>query len=291
MERGDFEIIPPPEHLRPFVRRYLYANRLLQAGVTFHAKPTGYTYLSNFFGRYGGDRGMMDGRPFERTSRFFFFGQITNHDVSFYHAQSLQLIACELTATAHERLLGIAGERVLGLAAPLDDSAPDIAPVADACFVLGAEAGRDDHVSEANAFFSHLAERALPADPVVERAVTLLEESNGVVRIGEVCAKLDVSPRELNRRFTRIVGVTPKLFGQVLQINWVVGLLYANDTSRLAQIAHEAGFYDQAHFNRAMQRFFREGPLAFLQSNHPAYRSFLAASRRFGSDSATERSE
>jgi AraC-like DNA-binding protein len=291
MERGDFEIIPPPEHLRPFVRRYLYANRLLQTGVTFHAKPTGYTYISNFFGQYGGDRGVVNGRAFERTSRFFFFGQITDHEVSFLHAQSLQIIACELTATAHERLLGIAGERVLGLAVSLDEAAPHVTAVARECFVLGAEAGPDGHVAEMNAFLSRLAANALPPDPLVDRAAALLEESNGGLRIGEICAELGVSPRELNRRFTRIVGVTPKLYGQVMQINWVVGLLYANDAAGLAQIAQEAGFYDQAHFNRAMQRFFREGPRAFLQSDHPAYRSFLAASRRFGPASAAEDQE
>lgn len=282
MERGDFEIVSPPERLRPFVRRYLYANRLLQSGVTFHAKPTGYAYFSNFFGQYGGDRGIMDGRAFERVSPWFFFGQITDHDVSFHHAQSLQLIAGELTATAHHRLFGISGRRVLGLAVPLHEAAPDQAPLARECFVLGAEAARDDHVAEANAFASRLAEHALPEDPVVERAVALFETSNGAVRIAEVCDELGVGPRELNRRFTRIVGVSPKFFGRVMQINWVVGLLYANDTAKLAQIAQEAGFYDQAHFNHAMQRFFREGPREFLQSDHPAFRSFLAASRRFG---------
>jgi AraC-like DNA-binding protein len=70
----------------------------------------------------------------------------------------------------------------------------------------------------------------------------------------------------------------------------VIGLLYANGQG-LAQIAQEAGFYDQAHLNRAMRRFFREGPRAFLRSDHPAYRSFLAASRRFGPDSAAEGGE
>ena len=76
--------------------------------------------------------------------------------------------------------------------------------------------------------------------------------------------------------------MNPKLFAQIMQINWVVGLLYSDDKAGLAQLALDAGFYDQAHFNRAMQRFFREGPREFLQSEHPAFRSFLAGSRRFG---------
>jgi AraC-like DNA-binding protein len=76
--------------------------------------------------------------------------------------------------------------------------------------------------------------------------------------------------------------MSPKRFAQIMQINWVVSLLYANDKAKLAQIAQDAGFYDQAHFNRAMQRFFRQGPRRFLESDHPGYRAFLAASRRFG---------
>lgn len=282
MERGDFEILLPPEPLRPFVRRYLYANRLLQSGMTINAKPTGYTYLCNFFAPHGGDRWTIHGRSYERTSRWFFFGKITDHDVIFYHRQSLQLIVCELSATGHHRLFGISGQRVLGLADSLEDAAPDQASLARECFVLDEEASRDDHVAEANTFFSRLAEQALPADAVVERAVSAFEDCNGAMRIAEICEELGVGPRELNRRFTSIVGVSPKFFGQTMQINWVLHLLYTNDTGKLAQIAQEAGFYDQAHFNHAMQRFFREGPREFLRSGHPALESFLAGSRRFG---------
>jgi hypothetical protein len=54
----------------------------------------GYTYLSNFFGRSDGDYHCINGGRFERTSRWFFFGQITDHEVSFHHAQSVQLIIC-----------------------------------------------------------------------------------------------------------------------------------------------------------------------------------------------------
>jgi methylphosphotriester-DNA--protein-cysteine methyltransferase len=83
----------------------------------------------------------------------------------------------------------------------------------------------------------------------------------------------------------RAIGLTPKNFARIMQINWVVGLLYSGDAETLTQIAQDAGFYDQAHFNHAMQRFFREGPREFLRSDHAGFRSFLAASRRFGPSS------
>jgi AraC-like DNA-binding protein len=288
MERGDFQIVAPPERLRPFARRYLYANRLLQSGVTFRAKPTGYAYVSNFFGRIDGDWGSIDGRRFERTSRRFFFGQIADHDARFHHARGLQLIVCELSATGHHRLLGLPGSRVFGLAAAVREAAPDAAAVARECFVLGADASRDEHVAEMNAFLARLAETARPADAIVERAVAKFEAGNGAVRIAEVCERLGIGRRELVRRFKSVVGLGPKAFCRVMQINWVVGLLYADDRAGLAQLAQEAGFCDQAHLNRAMHRFFGEGPRAFLRSEHLAFRSFLAGSRRFGPASPVE---
>lgn len=280
MERGEFEIVLPPAHLRPFVRRYLYANRRLQSGVVFHAKPTGYAYLTNFFGQIAGNYGWINRRRFDATSRWFLLGQISGHELRFHHEQSLELIVCELTATGHQRLFGISGRRVLGLAAPLPEVAPNYIPLARECFILGNDAGRDDHLMEANTFFSRAAENADPADPIVEQAVDLLEATHGTIRVARICEQLDVRRRDLHRRFTRVVGLSPKYFGQIMQMKRMVDLLYANDNAGLAQLAQEAGFYDQAHFNRAMQRFFREGPRSFLRSDHPAYRSFIAQSRR-----------
>jgi AraC-like DNA-binding protein len=279
MERGEFEIALPPAHLRPFVRRYLYANRRLQSGVVFHAKPTGYTYLTNFFGQIAGNYGWINRRRFDATSRWFFLGQIAGHELHFHHEQSLELIVCELTATGHQRLFGIPGRRVVGLVAPLTEVAPNHIPLARKCFILGKDAGRNDHVMEGNAFFSLLAEYACPADPIVEQAVNLLEGSHGTARVAEICEQLDVGRRELHRRFTRVVGLNPKFFGQIMQMKRMVDLLYDNGNGGLAQLAQEAGFYDQAHFNRAMQRFFREAPRSFLRARHPAYRSFIAQLR------------
>ncbi len=283
MERVELETVLPPRHLRPFVRRYLYANKPLGSEVTFQAKPTGYSYLSSFFGRSGNERGSINGRPFKRVSRAFLFGQITDHDVRFHHSHALRLIVCELTATSPYRLLGISGQHIVGLAAALDEVAPEKAAVARNCFILGEEASRDEHVAEANTYFTRLAEHALPEDPVVERAVQLLETSNGTMRIAEICKRLGIERRRLNRGFTRIIGLRPKFFGRIMQINQAVDLLYSSADSELARIAQEAGFYDQAHFTHAMQRFFNEGPRDFLRSEHHAFLSFLAGSRRLES--------
>lgn len=282
MDPSEFVMALPPEHLRPFLRRYLYAAHRIDGPIDIRPKPTGYIYFANVMEQDAGDHVVVDGRHGSLHSRWHFAGQIVDHDIVVHLERGDRVIFCEFTATGLHRLFGLPGDSFVGAAPALSDMRPDLEPLARACFVAGPSAPREEHVAEANAFFTRLAGTALPADAEVERAVAMLEAANGAVRVAAICREVGLSPRQLNRRFTRIVGVGPKFFGQVLQINWVVGLLYSDDTASLTAIAHDAGFYDQAHFNRAMRQFFQAGPREFLQSKHLLFKHFLGASRRFG---------
>jgi AraC-like DNA-binding protein len=289
MEVSDVEMVPAPDRLRPFVRRYMYANRPIEAPLIIRPKPTGYIYFSNRFGNIDTDFVVVDGHKHPLDSRWHFAGQIVDHDIAVHRSQRHEVLYCELSATALHRLFDVPGERISGKPPRLHDIQPKLEPLAQAHFVLGPAGTCDEHIEEANAFFLALAERATPGDSLVEEAVAMFEAENGAVRVTDICDRLGTDQRTLNRRFRYVVGVNPKFFGQILQINWVVGLLYFNDTATLTEVAHEAGFHDQSHFHRAMRRFFNEGPREFLASDHVLFKTFLGASRRFGpSSSATE---
>lgn len=244
-------------------------------------KPTGYMYFSNFLQISQGDYISINGKKNGPDGRWYLPGQIIDHDIEVRVDRSDLVIFCEFAATGRYRLLGLPGDAYIGQSPTLASACPEYEPIARACFVAGPNAPRSVHLEEVNDFFSRLAERARPGDPQIERAVEMFEAANGAVRVAAVCAEVGLSPRQLNRRFRHIVGVGPKFFGQILQINWVVSLLYSGDTATLTEIAHEAGFYDQAHFNHAMQQFFSEGPREFLQSEHIFFKAFLGESRKF----------
>ena len=289
MEATDFEIVPAPEATRPFVRRFMYANRRLDAPFVMRPKPTGYIYFSNAFNSSQSGpnwQAMIDGEQHPSQSRWNIAGQIVDHDIAVHVTDQLQVIFCELSATATHRLFGLPGITMTGKVLPLFTAGADFETLARRCFVSGPENTRDGHMAEATAFFEALIARAAPGDPAVEKAVEMLEAVNGAIKVTDICKEVGVGQRHLSRRFTSIVGVNPKFFGQILQINWVVGLLYFNDTATLTEIAHDAGFYDQPHFNHAMQRFFSEGPSEFLKSDHVAFKTFLGASRRFGPEAS-----
>jgi AraC-like DNA-binding protein len=282
VDATDLDVVMPPEALTPFVRRYIYADVELAHPLAIQPKPTGYMYFVNCFGDSGGDFVSVDGDRRPRWSRWYFVGQIVDHAIRIDYATRLAWIACEFSPTAFYRLFGIPAVRITGMVPPLQAVRPDLASFAEENFRQRLGAPREQHVDELSLFLSKLAERSGAPDPVVERAVAMFEAANGAVRIDDICRAVGVGPRHLNRRFVQLVGIGPKYFGQILQINWVVGLLYFDNQGTLAAIAQEAGFYDQAHFNRAMHRFFREGPREFLKSEHVAFKTFIGASRRFG---------
>lgn len=116
----------------------------------------------------------------------------------------------------------------------------------------------------------------------VAGAVRALEGSDGRAPLDALCRTLGVSSRHLRRQFRRIVGVTPKYFAQVKQINHAVERMLPGDVQQVAAMALECGFYDQSHFIKAMHSFFGEGSHRFLRSRQPLLSTLLGRSRRAG---------
>jgi AraC-like DNA-binding protein len=101
-------------------------------------------------------------------------------------------------------------------------------------------------------------------DPLVTEAVRLLRLSPGDARIGEVAPRLGVSQEVLEKRFRQQVGGTPKLFASILRFRRAVA---AHRPERdLGRLALEAGYYDQAHFNRQFRAITGSSPRALLAS-------------------------
>jgi AraC-like DNA-binding protein len=84
--------------------------------------------------------------------------------------------------------------------------------------------------------------------PAVDRALRLIEGSRGRLRIDDLADEVGVSNRHLTRQFQSAVGLTPKAFGRVARFLHAVELLAAKKHAALADVAHDCGYYDQAHF-------------------------------------------
>jgi len=115
----------------------------------------------------------------------------------------------------------------------------------------------DDH-------FLRRLDDALSPVPSVTRALAHLRATEGRAPIKQLTQELGCSPRHLTARFREQVGVSPKLFARLLRFQHALAL-----TGSWAQIAREAGYYDQAHLIRDFQQFAGASPTEFARLRLP----------------------
>jgi AraC-like DNA-binding protein len=113
---------------------------------------------------------------------------------------------------------------------------------------------------------SFLAARLRPQQPdaIVSAAVDAIIETQGTVPIRVLARRLATSRDPLEKRFRRAVGTSPKQFASLLRLRRAIDG-YRPGAS-LTQLALEAGYFDQAHFIRAMRAVTGQAPGQFLRA-------------------------
>jgi AraC-like DNA-binding protein len=129
------------------------------------------------------------------------------------------------------------------------------------------------------ALLRHMRNVARP-DSTVTAGIRWLAQCPGA-RIEELSSFAGISARQMQRRFSAAVGYGPKMFQSVLRFQ---RLLYfatnAGSDQSLADLAARAGYADQSHMTREVQRFSGKSPGEVLLSAGCALRlaDFIAPS-------------
>jgi AraC-like DNA-binding protein len=105
-----------------------------------------------------------------------------------------------------------------------------------------------------------------PVDDAMCAAIRWLANHPGG-RIAQLSRWIGCSSRQLQRRFTSAVGYGPKTFQSVLRFQRLLNLAArAVAPGSLAQFSMDAGYADQAHMTREVQRFSGSPPSVLLRS-------------------------
>lgn len=92
----------------------------------------------------------------------------------------------------------------------------------------------------------------LPLDAegqLVNELVDLVESDPELLRVDDLCSRLDLGERALQRLTARRLGLTPKWLIRRRRLHEATDRL-RNGGTDLTTIAHELGYADQAHFSR-----------------------------------------
>ncbi|NOX39691.1 MAG: AraC family transcriptional regulator [Alphaproteobacteria bacterium] len=275
MQPGLYKIVPAHGDLSPYVRRFMYANAPEPVDVTIAPAPTGFNYFGQIVS--GSVTVVVDGQKIQLASPFHFSGQIQNQKISVHYSGRVVHLLAEFTPTGLYRLLHLRGEKIHGRLVDVASVKPELAEKMEQ--QLGSLDTDADPVQVFSGFLRDLIPDDAGETEFVDAAAALIEKSAGRIQVGDICSELDVSERRLNRQFRDIVGIAPKYYARVVQMNTVIGMLMSNDKAALTELAHECGYYDQSHFVKTIQQFFQQRPGEFLDGEHHFLQTFIAQSR------------
>ena len=92
--------------------------------------------------------------------------------------------------------------------------------------------------------------------------------THGRIDLRTLSRRTGFSREHLIRRFREQVGLTPKAYANILRFNHALDLARRPQAS-WAEIAHDCGYYDQAHLVRDFQRYAGRAPSSLLRDAEP----------------------
>jgi len=110
------------------------------------------------------------------------------------------------------------------------------------------------------------ATRSQGRHPAVGHALGRFQARDGAATVTTVAAEAGLSARRFIQVFTDAVGLTPKLFAQVMRFQTVLRGIQVQPEPDWAQVALAAGYYDQSHLVRDFLEFSGFSPTAYLRA-------------------------
>ena len=181
------------------------------------------------------------------------------------------LVAARLRPEGASAFLGVDAGEFSGTSAPLDAVwGQRGADIEDAVYSTG-DAG-------AALATLHARLRALaggldaPAAPV-SRAVAVARARDGAVNVRAIARAAGWSTRQLERRFRRDLGLSPKRFLRVLRVRKAAQLLQSG--ARAIDAALACGYFDEAHLHRDFREIAGTSPGRWTNAQRPLADQFL----------------
>lgn len=103
---------------------------------------------------------------------------------------------------------------------------------------------------------------------IASNVLKLIEKSHGNVLIKDLQNHTNTTKKTLERSFTQNIGVSPKLYSQIVQFNsakTVLDLMLAKQ--QVAKVGLNMGYYNNSHFAARFKRFSGLTPKQYLLNN------------------------
>lgn len=252
-----FKHIPPPESLLNIIRFYWVIEDSDTEIVRQKIVPDGFPEI---IFHYGDPYRINITDTWERQENFLFAGQITRH-FALENTGRSGMIGIKLQPSAPTRLFDInmssITNRVINGHSCFSEEITEIL-----LKNMHSDLSYAEKVSLLNSILPDLLSEASEEDQLVKKAVDIILNSNGTTSVQELCEKLSLNERKLERLFEKKVGLSPKFFSRVIRFSHIFKLVEQKPIA-WSELAYLSGFYDQSHFIKNFQEFTGEDPTAY----------------------------
>lgn len=139
-------------------------------------------------------------------------------------------------------------------------------PAAQAEALVLAQAGDTAMVAQAQALLLARLPQVDESALLAARLTAAAAAHDGPASVAQLCARMAIGERRLQRLFSDYVGVPPKWVIQRYRLQEAIWRLAQPDVPDLASLAQALGFFDQAHFSRSFTELVGSTPLDYRRS-------------------------
>lgn len=112
-------------------------------------------------------------------------------------------------------------------------------------------------------------------DHIVRSTIDLLSQRKGSVSISTILKDNPSKRRNLERKFSKQVGISPKQLGKIIRLQAALKMMLNEGGANLTQIAYESEYYDQAHFIKDFKEFTGVNPKEYLTDDQMILSSLI----------------
>lgn len=267
---AEYVTIEPSRGLADFVFRYVVGTSHSAGGTSIRIPPTGGIFISYVFG--SPLRVRIGGEVFQFPSKMFIGGQLRHRQPILETEGKFGLLGAELSPTGFYRLFHRDASRYTDAVTDLAAALPDF--IEHVRRKVSHDASVESVIAAIESYL-YLRKTGALETSLIDAVVSEIIEANGIVRIADLASAFNLSSVALRRDFLRAVGVPPKHFAKIVQVNAIISALNSGQTDRLQALAMDHGYFDHAHFVHDFRRIIGLSPTEFLSSGSSFLRTFM----------------
>ena len=215
----------------------------------------------------GQDFHAKNNKVFQLDKHFYFFGQQTSSRVLGSNDKRVHALGVKFKPLGIAKLTGINMEHMANNIISAED-------------IWGAEVetlsdeiqSAPNHILAIKVLENFLFKKFIknkwnPRMNAVDHALSMIEASKGNIIIRDLYYETNASRKTLERGFVNYLGITPKLYSQIVRFNAAKFWLDNNNLNQnLSGLAFDMAYSDGSHLSAEFKRFSNMTPLEYLQN-------------------------